>query len=354
VSVYRKGRFRVGYARERYDMPVNFCMDDNYEEVAGFLIGLRHRMLEGLRRMRLARVRGGPKASSPGSTNIEGYADFAMVKRITPAAALILASEYDRLRTILRRPEWLSAVNIERWDEDVLATLDDLGFLALLGVDDPARELPRREGRYIVPFLTGDGVTPTEIDRLLRALADLAVVESREDGDNLLRRARIYDGLGEAIQNVVDHAYPDSFPFEFPAVNRWWMAGAVDPNNGRFTVVIYDQGISIPVSVPRWSRIDEFKARFAAAVGREFDMSAPIYDGQAIAEAMAMGKSSTGRSERGNGLPCIRDVIDNCRDGRLRIVSRNGEYRYALNQKPEHRTLVTPLPGTLIEWDMWI
>jgi hypothetical protein len=154
------------------------------------------------------------------------------------------------------------------------------------------------------------------------------------DSDTLLSRSRVYDGLGEAIQNVEDHAYPAGAFGSYPMARKWWMTGAVEPSKKRFTIAIYDQGVTIPVSLPRWSHFDDFKSAFARAVGLEYNASGSEHDGQTIAQAVQLGRSSTGKSWHGKDLPVIRDIIENCKDGTVRIVSRNGEYSYSSGKPP--------------------
>jgi len=174
------------------------------------------------------------------------------------------------------------------------------------------------------------------------------------DSDTLLSRSRVYDGLGEAIQNVEDHAYPAGAFGSYPMARKWWMTGAVEPSKKRFTIAIYDQGVTIPVSLPRWSHFDDFKSAFARAVGLEYNASGSQHDGQTIAQAVQLGRSSTGKSWHGKDLPVIRDIIENCKDGTVRIVSRNGEYSYSSGKPPLQVSHKLPIAGTLVEWDMFL
>jgi hypothetical protein len=272
--------------------------------------------------------------------------------RITPAAALILASEYDRARLISTSPDWLGAVNLDQWQPQVYATLDDLGFLNLLGVEERRHTVASRDGCYIVPFLSGSKVVGAEIDRLIRLMAELASQEGLQEGDDLLRRSRVYDGLGEAIQNVEDHAYPPDAGF--PVVRRWWMTGAVEPSKKRFNIIAYDQGVTIPIRLPRSTRFDDFRAAFLKLVGSEFDPNVTENDGEAIAQAVELGRSSTGKEWHGKGLPRMREIVDYCRGGSLRILSRCGEYVYQRDGKSTYRSFQVPLDGTLVEWNLYL
>ena len=114
-----------------------------------------------------------------------------------------------------------------QWNPEVFATLKDVGFLSLLGVDSPALDIAERNGIITVPFLSGAKVEGASIDRLIRLMAGLADSSGIQDSETLLKRSRVYDGLGEAIQNVEDHAYPIGVFGDYPVAKKWWMTGAV-------------------------------------------------------------------------------------------------------------------------------
>jgi hypothetical protein len=283
----------------------------------------------------------------------ESYIDFASMDRITPAAALVLASEYHRATTLFKM-QGLGAINMQEWKPAVIATLYDVGFLSLLGVDPPRDFMVARNGIYSVPFLSGTKVIGQEIDALIRRLASLAEGEGVQSSEPLLSRSRVYDGLGEAVQNVEDHAYPPDAFFGYPMLRRWWMTGAVEPKQKRFNLVIYDQGVSIPVSLPRWSRFEDFCGSFYKAVGLQFDPDLSHKDGEAIAQSVQLGMSSTGQSWHGKGLPLMREIVENSAGGSLRILSRCGEYIYDAAKGPQSRSFSVPLAGTLVEWDLYL
>jgi hypothetical protein len=349
ISLYRKGTVSAGIARSSVPMPENFCLIENYDEVSRFLAALRHRLDTNGRRAARMRVEGKRLAHY---NSLQSYIDFATMKRISPVTALVMASEYDRAITVFGIGDWLRAVNLDMWEPEVLATLKEVGFLNLLGVEDPRTKLEERNGIFTIPFLAGSKVRGEMIEQLIKGLGELAGSSGVANGETLLGRSRVYDGLGEAIQNVQDHAYPPWL--DDPGVaKKWWMAGAVEPGKKRFTIAIYDHGISIPVSLPRWTKYDEFRASVAKTVGGEYNPTdSPHRDGETIAKAVELGHSSTGKAYHGKGLPVIRDIIDNCRSGTVRIISRNGTYACTAGEHPKHASHASPLRGTLVEWEM--
>jgi len=355
VTLYRSGTTRQTWARERKEMPRIFCLTENHDEVGTFLAELRHSIITTAERFRRNRARGGSaKRSSASRRAIDTYFDFGSMEQITPATALVLASEFDRAQTISGVPDWLQAINVEQWKPRVYTTLDDVGFLSLLGVEEQRRTLASRGGCYTVPFLSGTKVVGAKIEKLIRAMAELASNEGLEEGDQLLRRSRVYDGLGEAIQNVEDHAYPETVQFAYPVLRRWWVTGAVEPGKKRFNIVTYDQGITIPGHLPLSNYFDDFRAAFLRFVGSEFDATRTDKDGEAIAQAAELGRSSTGKEWHGKGLPRMREIVNYCEHGTLRILSRCGEYVFSHGGKSTYRSFKVPLNGTLVEWDLYL
>jgi hypothetical protein len=353
ITIYRRGERYRGLARARQAMPENFCLIENYEEVATFLNELRYALTVGYEKLQRYLLEGGSRrALNWKRTVVDNYADFSSLRRITPVTALVLASEYDRAKTLSGSfTDWLRAIDIDLWDPYVSQTLHDVGFLALLGVEKSAN-LVERNGIITLPFLSGTKVHGDIIDQLIRAMAKAADSTGAQDSDTRLSRSRLYDGLGEAIQNVEDHAYPSGGMDEHVVVKKWWMTGAVEPVKKRFTVAIYDHGVSIPASLPRWTHFDDFRASFSRLVGAEYDNTSFERDGDAIAQAVQLGRSSTGESWHGKGLPVIRDIIENCRTGTVRILSRNGQYECSTGQRAAYSSNKCAITGTLVEWDL--
>lgn len=356
IEVRRGKIVRRVHAEHVTPMPEVFCLDENYEEVIGFLSGLRDAISRSFagasdKDIGSTRKRRRVVASRP---HFKNYVAFETMKRITPSAALILASEYDRARDIFKMP--LHVVNYSQWQPDVKDTLSDLGFLDLFGIK--LGHTHERHRKDILKFRTGQRISEDDVVFVIEAL--LGMLDRRDDDaaieqkDELATRA--YKALVEAMENVRLHAYPalpggiqvDDF------VPRWWMTGAFEAATGELTVVLYDQGISIPVSLPRWPGWSSIRPIFARAFGKPFEAAIETidsgFDDAAIYAATRMGRSSTRMSHRGKGLPTMREVIGACVSGRLRIVSRRGDVTFETGKRPVRRLHTTPLCGTLIEW----
>ena len=78
----------------------------------------------------------------------------------------------------------------------------------------------------------------------------------------------------------------------------------------------------------------------------------PSRDGDAIMVAVEESVSSTGLSHRGHGLAQMSDFVGRCKDGFLRIMSRNGEVVLTPRGKPLVRNHKVSIGGTLIEWNV--
>ena len=322
-------------------MPENLCFDENAMETLTALERLRRR-LETVRV-----VKGRPSKHSRGRTRtLGGYTAFETMRRISPAAALVLAAEYERC--LLRTGGRSNVINVERWDNSVFDTLWKVGFFDLVwageveGPDISADEV-------VLRMQSGDTADPIEVDKLVEGLK-LLYPDPVETQEGLVH---LYGAMIEAVANVMNHAYPTSWAKVPPAaLRRWWMTGAVDRRNRRTTAVVFDRGVTIPVSLPNWANAEGWLRRMSRRVRIIPAIDDPGSDGDAIAAAVEEALSSTGEQHRGTGLAQIRGFVDQCREGRLRIMSRCGEVVFSPRQQPLVRTYDVPLEGTLIEWSV--
>lgn len=310
---------------------------ENYEPTIAFVNDLSNTLRSGKsfsfnRRQRRA------FATAP---IFNSYWDFSTIDRITIPVALMIASEYHRASTLGRwRP---SAIDIYKWKPDVRSMLAAVGFLELSGVDRPTAPI----------FVSG-----TQTIRRFRACGDAPGPEIGSFLSDLglsfeLLPPEIYAGLFEAILNTANHAYA-TMADENAATRLWWMSGSFDTSTRELVCSIYDHGVSIPVSLagpaPKWPLSHIFKRLWRKARGRPLSVTDDSADGFSISLAMRLGKSRTGRENRGKGLPAIDNVIELCDDGYVAIRSRRGEYTRYKGMEPVVSTNVTPIRGTLIVW----
>lgn len=315
-------------------MPSVLCLDTAYHATVGFVAELRARTIRGVSpsvRAEMARRRGRLKW-------LRNYRDFSCLTQITPGAALLVAAEYDRARQIAGVP--LSVVDLERWDHDVYASLRALGFFELLDLPEaPMLALP--DG-FFIQRLASEAAANSK-----PAIDQIVDLFGKAGGDAGLR-LDLCGAVVDALENVKDHAYPQDCFVGIRHVPNWWFTGAAHRDKRWLMLGLYDQGITIPVSLPRRFGGTEVKAAFARRFGLSFDVTDPKYDGQALDIAMRLSATSTGEPFRGKGLSKIREVVSRCKGGELRIVSRSGEYLFR-SGRAAFRNHEVALPGTYIE-----
>ena len=159
------------------------------------------------------------------------------------------------------------------------------------------------------------------------------------------------NALSEAMINVSKHAYPADHDFKFRHIGKWWVTASVDRSSRELTVVIYDQGASIPVTFAQknWPQAarDFLTSMLTFAPSFEFEN-----DGTYIEGAMKPRSTQTGKAFRGLGLPEMKDLVDICGRGSLRIFSRGGECYYEAGRQLQRRSRQHSVGGTLIEWTL--
>lgn len=355
------GRTRKGWVSARGNaLPRDFCLDSNYNEVTKFLEKFRETAHSDLD---LWIKSGRPKKHKK---RVSRWLDFSTIENITPSAALVFTSEFDRLRRLSGNR--MFAIDVDRWKPDVAVVFDRLGLFELLEIDNEDKEnfyKSAKSNLFILPIRSGEKVVGAEAYELNKDLATIAIETAKSsivsdfEFDNMNKEERwleraegIYNILVEAMDNVINHAYPKDMHFSLRTVRRWWMTAAIDKVERKLTVAIFDQGVSIPVSLPHWRRYGRFKKVLRRILGIDHDSSNIAQDGEAIRLATRVAASSTRLPHRGKGLGFMQEFIDECRGGRLRIISRCGEYRYTKGEAPIVMSHPVTIGGTLIEWEL--
>ncbi|MDQ7251024.1 hypothetical protein [Dongia sedimenti] len=264
------------------------------------------------------------------------YVDLNEIAFISPAATLLLVAELDRwrrLKNIKLRPR-----DIETMHDQVLYSLASMGFFNILGTHN----LP--------PFTTDPGA-PQPIrfcsgnQSDLKKASDVSAELQRIAGASLGQEELLLnDAIAEAMTNSVQHAYPSSLIDGLPVLKgEWWATGSYDQTRHRLTVLVYDQGIGIPATLPSSKHWDRITKRI------------PGYkelwpeDARLIEAAIEEGRSSKLTEGRGLGLAEIADLVYNSDGGHLRIISGRGEVRIQPGVKTVLQNHQRPLGGTLVE-----
>lgn len=308
--------------------PSLFSLYDNYEETMSFLMLLRKR--DGGSR--------GGRQRAPRSPlkRWRDYIDISNIEEIDPATGLVLAAELD----------WLTARGAkfksheQTWHENVRSLFEESGLFDLLNLapkDVHSKEAAGPE-RRMVKYITGEGPDGERADKLRREMEALC-------GETFGPRVAVNNSLCEAMTNAHHHAYPRSSGW-FPArpEGKWWASCAWTPSSETLHMMIYDQGVGIPATLPKshhWSDALPFLNRF----------DPERTDAGLIQAALELRRTSTNIQGRGRGLYEMAEWIDRTGSGFLRIVSGSGKVTYGAG-KIKREKLSVPFIGTLVEWEI--
>jgi hypothetical protein len=314
-------------------LPPVLCLDKQYEQTVGFIHDLRIRT----NKLPSPAVRQQMIKHSGRIGWIRNYQDFKSLTEISAGAALLLAAEYDRARAFGGLQ--VAAIDVEGWNPRVYATFSMLGFFDLFKLPQDSTE-DIIDGFHIEPLTSGIAAnSQPALDRIV----DLF---ERAGGNNATRVA-LSGAIVDALENVKQHAYPQDHFVGIRHVPNWWFTGASNEQHRFVTLAVYDQGITIPVSLPRRFGMDRVVSAFRSWFNLPFDPINPQQDGAALEAAMRLSATSTAEHFRGKGLAKIKDAVQRC-GGQLRIVSRNGEYIFTAGSA-QTKTHPVGLPGTYVE-----
>ncbi len=343
VVLYRGEQRIRARATGRRGMPSVFCLDRNPDETIAFLAQMRETIL----------TRGAQNAGKVQTRSsyprLTGWFDFGTIGTLGVSAALVLAALFDRQKSMTG---WrLSTINEHEWRPEVRAIFRMVGFHQLLEMSPQTGKTVDLGAVRVLRFVSGDDANGMLVGPVQEALTALVP----EDEQESLLYAEPYGGILEAILNSSTWAYPEGTVWDFPQVERWWITGAVDYDDKSVSIAVYDQGITIPVSLPKWKHWTELESRLqrlGARLGFVGSPDDPRNDGAAIALAAKIARSKTDLPQHGKGLHTMLEVAQRAKHGRLRILSRYGEYVWERGRPTIIRNLPTALSGTLIEWTL--
>lgn len=311
-------QFDADLAREQIVLPSTFSFRDNYSETVRVLAAIRDIALREHRRMML---------------------HLTHLKHVEPAAALALVAEIFRVRH-LRSSQAITG-NYPM-DSTVDRLLDDMGFYKQLNVrkrpdlqkknDDPSRPI-------FIRFLTSNKVESVLADGFV------SVVEQHILSLNKVARGRLVAAIIEAMNNTLDHAHPTRVLNE-TMPRRWWLNAWVNVQDRETSVLLYDQGVGIPRTLE--PTLYEVVRAAVSGIAR-LRLSSKPSDGEMIAAATELHRTGTGQGGRGKGFRNMKQFVDVCTDGELRVLSNRGSYSY-MRTNETCGNEDTSLGGTLVEW----
>lgn len=268
--------------------------------------------------------------------------DFTATHRLFPGGTLILLAYIEMLLRL--HPGRLSARCISK--SLAAQLLQQFGVAHALGLQ-PASCAPVAASVTSWRYLTGTRADGEKISELLNYYRQLSSADPPEG---------LYESLTEALTNVRHHAYPpgDAMP---ESLQRWWLFARFDEptpsSQGRIFIAVYDMGVGIQASLRRrlergeaFLEKGEEAAKFLGAHPRTLERIL-------LERAVDHQRSSTGLSNRGHGLPEMRDFVLRTQSGRLYINS--GFAHYACLAQVGFSEVVPcsyQFPGTLIVWSI--
>ena len=274
------------------------------------------------------------RTQSQRKRNVRTYIDIKNINKLSPAAALVLAAELDRWNKQLGKAN-LKSVDVREWDPQVRDLLKDMGFFELLQVNDMPSTNTKRDVRYI-KFKTGKRTDGRVVEQLRKEDLEPVVGE-------IPSKRYLYGAITEAMTNVIHHAYKGNQVFR--DLQNWWLSASYDSTKREVTIMIYDQGIGIPKTLP---------LKFAEQIKSVL----PGDHARLIETAHDLERSQSKEKHRGHGLQRdVRGYLEklNC-SGHYRVVSLKGEYFYrrksdgsTIHERTSHQR---SLNGTLIEWKL--
>ncbi len=321
----QRSRRKIVYHEVRITPPEKFGFSENYKETVECLIKLKTAALL-------------PPPQKWVRNKV--FIDLAPIKEISTAAALVLAAEIDRWRRRQRGP--IQPRNVENWDPRVRSILEELGFFNLLGVGRLSHLL-ENSGFDEITVLPLVACNTLDRSRLADIQDHLQAVAHAFHQD-----PSIYTALTEATYNSLKHAYPPEHKFDFPPLGKyWWATGSWSPERSEVRFLVYDQGVGIPDTLPKW----EHWERIVSWISQRFPGTGTLLQEHAnlIEAALEVSRTSL-TSGHGQGLRDVLSPIDVYQAGRVRILSGKGQLSYSPDGTVKKQENGLHLGGTLIEW----
>jgi hypothetical protein len=331
--------------------PDVLCLDENLTQTLEFLSKSRERLaiVDGAMPQDLAWL---TKTKGKKLRRVDTFVDFSKIKKISTSVAVILAALYDRAGKLIGQAP--PTLNLDEWSDAAFVTLYEIGFFEIVGLvsETEQRYSDSRSGHNRTMRLIS-GSNGNELRTASEKILQLSsYIEDGVPIDNDMM-AQLSSVLGEAMINVARHAYGYGFESRYAQVKRWWISASADRADRSVTIVVYDQGASIPWTLPKQTWSSMFQSVVGKAIGLLPDVAYP-FDADYIEYAMGSGRSGTGEPGRGEGLPQMKSFIDFCGGGSLSIMSRGGRCTYDRTAGLQKSVLPIPVEGTMIEWKLFL
>jgi hypothetical protein len=252
--------------------------------------------------------------------------DHSALRKISPEAALVLIAEMAKAHSVA--PRCLMQC---KFPEDQ-GTRDLLGFVGYYKYFPRLFwQQPPLLSTHFLEHERGTQVQGDVVGKIIELFQPVSHLD--EDGNALL-----YNALGECMNNVLEHAYPETEK-DPDAYRYWWLLAYRDMSTSTISFCFYDQGEGIPRTI---------RTRFVDRLW----LLAPT-DAELIKKAVLVGGySSTRKKSKGRGLPALRKFIEAAADGELMIFSLNSRVIFHTHCAPRGVDFSLSLQGSLITWNI--
>lgn len=320
----------------RLTAPADFRLHENHDDIMGYIYELRRQVFVN------DRFRGVGTKRRPSL-----YIDLDQIRHLDIEGALLLAAELDRVRRVLGMR---ALMDDENWDPQVRSILQGLGLYEVTEAGRLRDAVPIEDfvgpaaasGLSIVPFLSCTRADPEKAYALRQALYERCA----PPGD--VSQLAVYEALVEAFNNAIGHAYKDEFAGDgLPRVKRWWAGALIDHAAGYLYLVVYDQGVGIPTTLPRRGLMDRLVGRAPERTDADVIVGALQYGRSGASSDALFGDEADGR---GNGLWRMCELAETFEDADVRFTSLKGDVLYVKGGDLEQTNLKSRFCGTMIRW----
>ena len=138
----------------------------------------------------------------------------------------------------------------------MLKILNEIGFFDILGISGRGESaIPNlNHERLSLPIISGATSDEALLMQIDGALGDLVGFLHGDAGTGD-RDVFLMTSIGEAITNVTNcDAHPKDATYDVSPLERWWVTGTADRTANRLTIVMYDQGVTIPATIAENAR----------------------------------------------------------------------------------------------------
>lgn len=311
--------FDRNLAREQVILPEVLCFEQNFAETAA--------VIETMRRVALHEGR-------------PILLHFDRVNDIDPAAALAIVAEIFRIRN-LRSPSALTGTYPRM--RVIYDLLSDMGFFQLLNIEErygPPEVNEDLNRPIFLRFLSSNQVLAEAVDSFV------GIIEKHLFPMNAVARGKLVAAIIEAMNNTLDHAHPVVIAGE-TMPRRWWMSSWVNIVDREVMIMLFDQGVGIPKTLDP-ALYERVRAALSGAIHFRALTATPT-DGEMIMAATELYRTGTGQPGRGRGFRNMKQFVDACTDGELRVLSNRGRYSYIPGTETYGNESLS-VGGTIIQW----